>query len=942
MNLRFEGDLSLWQGVLLALLFAGLIWSLYWREVGRRRWLSLLLPIVRAVAVLLIILMLTGPVLHRRVEVGDLSRVLVFVDESESMSLVDETMSPGRKLINAQRMGLLRSGSLDTSLHDAAQSLDRAQEAIALIDEMAAEEIDTTQPSDIKALAKALKKQIHEAQDHLRKVDNETTSLLSESGENLPPSLAEQFENEVVDELEQLSIDSGLLSRERRQSGDLKSLAAAVVRWQLRLDAHFNEYVGKLIERGDTDLTEALDRFDKLTRWQRIESSLLTRDDAVLTQLKDKHHLELLATSGDTSEENSSRRLWWPQETLDVPEALNPQSPVGPSTNLVNGMKRRIAQHSSDQTLAVVLLSDGQHNHETADTDSPIKMAKVMGSRGVPVYAVGYGAKTPPRDLAVLAVNAPESVFAEDRVKGEILLKDNMPAGTPMQVKIEIDGEQVWQEQLTTANSHRRTLQFDFPIKELVEDRVADSTSRMDALSLPLPIKVIIDPVDGELREDNNSSEIHVRAVTRRRRLLLIDGRPRWEYRYIESMFDRDEQWEVNAIIADPSVSRDPKNAIVRGDQLGEFPDDRDELFSYDLIILGEVPRNALRLTELEWINQFVSSRGGGLMLIDGRRGKLRDYSDTPIEAMLPIKWKGSQSEGFRATRLSLTPQGQTTAALNLESDSAASTERWSQLPPPRWVAPVVSLPGCETLVEALRGEQRSSALVLRRFGAGNVLYAAHDESWRWRYEVADQFHSRFWNQIAGWIMEPPYAVHDKFVSIDTGGFTYEKGESADLRVRLRNEQGDPVLQATAEAIIYQDGEVVATLPLKADDNDGGIFRATTDKLAEGTYEVGVRATGFAEEQLKARAAFAVLGDPRGEMNVLHCDEDLLRQVAHHSGGQYLREEEIGSLPELLAPLSDGHIEDRETVLWRSWFWFMPLMGLFTAEWIIRKKAGLI
>jgi len=942
MNLRFEGDLSLWQGVLLALLFAGLIWSLYWREVGRRRWLSMLLPIVRAIAVLLIILMLTGPVLHRRVEVGDLSRVLVFVDESESMSLVDETMSPGRKLINAQRMGLLRRGSLDTSLHNAAQSLDRAQEAIAKIDETTADGRDATQSTDSRALAQTIKTQIRETLAHLKKIENETTTILSDAGMDQSQSIAGQFQGEVVHLLDQLSVDSGLLSRERRQTGDLKSLAAAVALSQQRLHAHFNDYVGKRIERGDTDLTEALTRFDKLTRWQRIESSLLTRDDAILTQLKDKHHLELLATSGGTPEENSSRRLWWPQETLDVPEALDPQSPAGPSTNLVSGMKQRIAQHNSDQTLAVVLLSDGQHNRDTSDTVSPIQMAKVMGSRGVPVYAVGYGAKTPPRDLAVLAVNAPESVFAEDRVKGEILLKDNMPAGTPMKVKIEIDGEQVWQEQLTTANSHRRTIEFDFPIKELVEDRVADSVGQMDALSLPLPMKVIIEPVDGELRKDNNSSEIHVRAVTRRRRLLLVDGRPRWEYRYIESMFERDEQWEVNAIIADPSVSRDPKNAIVRGDRPGEFPEDRDELFSYDLIILGDVPRNALRLTELEWISQFVSSRGAGLMLIDGRRGKLRDYSDTPIEPMLPIKWTASHSDGFRATRLSLTAQGKTTAALNLESDSTESSERWSQLPPPHWVAPVESLPGCETLVEAARGEQSSPALVLRRFGAGNVLYAAQDESWRWRYEVADQFHSRFWNQVAGWIMEPPYAVHDKFVSIDTGGFTYEKGESADLRVRLRNEQGDPVLQATAEAVIYQDGEVVATLPLKADDNAGGIFRATTDKLADGTYEVAVRATGFNDDQLKARAAFAVLGDPRGEMNVLHCDEDLLRQVAHHSGGKYLREEEIGLLPELLAPLSDGHIEDRETVLWRSWFWFVPLMGLFTAEWIIRKKAGLM
>ena len=41
-----------------------------------------------------------------------------------------------------------------------------------------------------------------------------------------------------------------------------------------------------------------------------------------------------------------------------------------------------------------------------------------------------------------------------------------------------------------------------------------------------------------------------LRAVTQKRRILLLDGRSRWETRYLRNMFERDEQWEINTVIA--------------------------------------------------------------------------------------------------------------------------------------------------------------------------------------------------------------------------------------------------------------------------------------------------------------------------------------------------------------------------------------------------------
>ena len=76
-DLRFIGDWRLWGGVVVGLGLAVAAWLLYWRETRTRagavRWV---LPTLRALAVLLLVLMLTGPVLRHRNTIGEVARIL--------------------------------------------------------------------------------------------------------------------------------------------------------------------------------------------------------------------------------------------------------------------------------------------------------------------------------------------------------------------------------------------------------------------------------------------------------------------------------------------------------------------------------------------------------------------------------------------------------------------------------------------------------------------------------------------------------------------------------------------------------------------------------------------------------------------------------------------------------------------------------------------------
>jgi hypothetical protein len=153
---------------------------------------------------------------------------------------------------------------------------------------------------------------------------------------------------------------------------------------------------------------------------------------------------------------------------------------------------------------------------------------------------------------------------------------------------------------------------------------------------------------------------------------------------------------------------------------------------------------------------------------------------------------------------------------------------------------------------------------------------------------------------------------------------------------------GTPAVGATADALVWKDGQVVSTVSLTADPDVPGIYRSRTGALPGGEYEVSVRAAGYSESVLKARSRFVVLPPESGEMEQTVANETLLQQMAAASGGGFLREEQLHALPDLLSPLSRGRVVESDTLIWQSYWWFAAVVILLTAEWVLRKRAGLL
>ena len=277
-----------------------------------------------------------------------------------------------------------------------------------------------------------------------------------------------------------------------------------------------------------------------------------------------------------------------------------------------------------------------------------------------------------------------------------------------------------------------------------------------------------------------------------------------------------------------------------------------------------------------------------------------------------------------------------------MAADEEQNQNLWLELPAPRTPASVVALSGTQVLAECVVNTTHVPYMVSRQCGAGRVLYLASDETWRWRYKNADVWHQRFWNQLAKYVMPPPFTVSDEYVSIDTGPVSYEFGEAVNVRIRLFGLDGQPAEQAIVDALVWKDDRVVGQISLTSDENLPGIYRGQFGRLPHGSYEVSVQAAGFSASSLKARTEFSVLPIETSEMTQTAVNHELLHQMATASGGMYLPEEDFGNLCALLEPFSDGRIVESDTLIWQSYWWFGAIVLLLTLEWLLRKRVGLL
>jgi len=371
-------------------------------------------------------------------------------------------------------------------------------------------------------------------------------------------------------------------------------------------------------------------------------------------------------------------------------------------------------------------------------------------------------------------------------------------------------------------------------------------------------------------------------------------------------------------------------------------------LFNYDLVVFGDVDPKSITPAQLDNLNELISKFGGALVMVAGKRFSPHAYRRTVMEKMLPVDFDSPTLESpldapaEKPVRLELTAAGRANPMLRLSDKEEENIALWKQLPPLYWIAKVSRpKPAAEVLLvdpDPARESRfgKMPVIAVQQYGLGQVMYVGTDNTWRWRKNAGDIYYTALWGQIAQRVSLQRLLGGSKRTQLTTDRQNYVTGDRISVYARLYAVGFEPVQELAVKGLYGsktnqgQNSEVT----LRPIPEQPGLYRAEFVAPAAGNYQFWV------EQDPSTMLDFNVT-EPKFELGETAMNEPLLQEIAAMTGGAFFREEDLYKLPDIISQKTERVRSPLEVELWSSPFYFLLLLGVVTAEWILRKMSYL-
>ncbi len=616
--------------------------------------------------------------------------------------------------------------------------------------------------------------------------------------------------------------------------------------------------------------------------------------------------------------------------------------PADPATDVAGAVDAALNEARTGRLSAIVLATDGRATVPT-DYRHAIEAAR---RRNVPVFPILLGSAVPPVDLEDGPLLADEVVFVKDilAVRGT-LLSSGGPAGE-VTLRLTEDGrEEPLAEQRLAVSGRDESLDFEFSIRPYRAGRHR--------------YRVVAEERPGELTAENNGSAIEITAIEDKIRVLYVESAPRFEYRYLKNTLLREPTIVSSVLLldADNGFAQEGTAPITR------FPQTEDELFEYDILILGDIDVRRSGKDEVGWLTpqrielivDFVARRGGGIMFVAGQRGMPHTLSGTELEKLLPVMidtqaaaLAGSQpaAASGRAFRLEPTPEGWSAPVFRFGADAELNREIVAALPPLYWYAATLGpKPAAEILAQHPTDRALNSAMpliVVGRYGAGRTYFHGTDDTWMWRRGTGEGFYDTYWLQAIRYCAENRLITQSRSARLTTDRREYDFGQP--VKVTLQLVSGD-LADSLPNEIEVRASETerghVETLRLSRLGPRSRNYEGTLTPPGPGGYTITCELPSPTGAAVRPHAQFLVrTGSP--ELATRSADHERLVQMAEQTGGRVLLPHQLAELPALLPDRSVRIPDDVAQPIWDSGLFLWALVLILSIEWFLRKRAGLI
>jgi len=598
----------------------------------------------------------------------------------------------------------------------------------------------------------------------------------------------------------------------------------------------------------------------------------------------------------------------------------------GTSTHVGQALDRARDELAGLPLAGLVMVTDGA---DTSDAAIDETLASLK-ARSIPVFTVGVGQDRFAHDIQVTRVETPRAVLKGTALVVDVVLSQTGYGGQTVPLTVEDDGRIVSTQEVTLPpDGESATVKVRFT--------AAEAGARVFKFTVPTQ--------PGEQVTQNNARDALIQVNDRVEKILYYEGEPRPEMKFLLRGVDEDKNLQVATLLRTAENKYWRTRISSPDEMIGGFPKTREELFAYRALILGSVEAASFSPEQLRMIADFVSKRGGSLLMLGGRRAFAEGgWGGTPVGEVLPVLLESGTTTAkyFSWVNPKPTRAGASFPVTQIAGDEKASSAKWSEMPPVSAVNSVRQVkPGATVLLTGL-DDRRQDQIVLayQRYGRGKAIALPVQDTWMWKMDakvaVTDTTHAMFWRRLIRWLVD---GVPEQ-VNVTTTTDRVEPGEPIKLAAEVLDAAYAEVNDSRVVARVTSPSGKTTELPVEWTVTKDGDYRTTFVPDESGVYDIQV--TADRDQKTLGKSSMHVrvsAGD--AEYFDAAMRAPLLKRVAEETGGRFFTPANAASLPEAISYSGRGVTVVEERELWDMPALFLALVGFMAAEWGYRRMRGL-
>lgn len=566
----------------------------------------------------------------------------------------------------------------------------------------------------------------------------------------------------------------------------------------------------------------------------------------------------------------------------------------GSLTNLHNVVEQII--DTEDQFDASIIVSDGI----ITQGRNPAFIAQ---SANKPIITVAVGDTTEVKDIALSIVDYSTTVYTNTLSDFAVSIRQQGYNSSDADVQFSIDGELIETE----------TVQFQ---SETSSHRIEFST-RFDEPGF-YELEFNVPPKEDEFTSRNNTARLNIEVLDDKSQILSIAFQIHPDVGSIRRLIASDSQYELTS-------STQTLNNQFAGTNPLELTD------SYDLIIIHGVPAPNSQISR--WLSErdepilFISTPGSFTQRDLGELREVKPLQYNTVSSLIDVT-VGVPDANLSHPLLELETRGLNRfPVLKTFRGNFNLTSSLSQI----------------LLTAEFQSTQTDIPLLVIEDLPNRRIADVNAFGW-FRYERSQNseavtFYESLFSNLISWASTPP---DNRNLVIEPTKDNFSENEEIQLRATLVNERNEPEPNAIVEVVVFTSTDEQRVF--RMNNVRGGIYTTTIGNYPEGLYEVrgsailNNRTLGEAETRISvSRSSIELLDTKR--------NDQLLRQIATLTDGIFIDSIDHDAI---IAYLNQSNIskqtEETRTrflFIYQSPIWFIIILILLSAEWLIRRSVSL-